>query len=272
MGEEFASQLETLLRDLRQQIDRLVDQMQREGNRIVSTQVNLGIAQRSASMLEQSLDTAGYRDLVEQAYLGLPALVEFGGIAGAAAEFAAFDVNSLEAFRLMKGLEMTDLFDSFASDASQIILRGALGGQSRGELVAELMELLDETRPHAATLYETALSDFVMTLTALRSDNTADEKFLYTGPIDMRIRPFCLAHVGRVYTRAEIDGMTNGQLPNTFITRGGYNCRHQWRRVSQFDELAALADTGRPASERIAGQLEEVSAALEGAGRRKGTV
>jgi hypothetical protein len=50
-------------------------------------------------------------------------------------------------------------------------------------------------------------------------------------------------HVGKVYTRAEIDAMDNGQIDNVFLTGGGYNCRHVWMEVSKFSELQDYVDT-----------------------------
>jgi hypothetical protein len=57
-----------------------------------------------------------------------------------------------------------------------------------------------------------------------------------------------------VYSRAVIDKMRNGQLPNVFVTRGGFNCRHLWRPVTD-PRLIALADTGQFASPEIAEQV-----------------
>jgi hypothetical protein len=49
-----------------------------------------------------------------------------------------------------------------------------------------------------------------------------------------------------VLTRGAIDSLSNGQLPNVFITGGGYNCRHSFLAVSD-PALVALADTGQRA-------------------------
>jgi hypothetical protein len=50
------------------------------------------------------------------------------------------------------------------------------------------------------------------------------------GPKDKYNRPFCAALLNKtqVYTRKQIDRMNNGQLPEPFLTFGGYRCRHQW--------------------------------------------
>ena len=51
-----------------------------------------------------------------------------------------------------------------------------------------------------------------------------------------------------ISTRAAIEALDNGQLPNPFITGGGYNCRHSWLAVES-QELRDLANTGRKAPE-----------------------
>jgi hypothetical protein len=80
----------------------------------------------------------------------------------------------------------------------------------------------------------------------LNADGTDDELFVYVGPFDKKNREFCEERVGKVFSRTEIDAMDNGQLPDVFITGGGYNCRHTWKRVSILDdELRALAGTGK---------------------------
>lgn len=268
LDEDFARSLTVVLRALQVRVNELVRQLEREGGRIVSTQVNLGLAQRAKQQLEQALVDAGAERLVTEAYAALPSLVQFTDISRAAQAFSAFDLATLEAYRTLKTMEMTGLFTDSAERAYTVILKGVMGAQSERELVAELMDVFDETQAHAQTLYETGMSEFVQTCTALHADGTPDEAFVYSGPIDGRIRPFCLARVGRVFTREAIDAMNNGQLNNTFLTRGGYNCRHQFRRVSQYSDLKPLANTGQFANERLAGDVARVEAAQKARPRR----
>jgi hypothetical protein len=91
----------------------------------------------------------------------------------------------------------------------------------------------------------------------------ASDVFIYVGPVDERLRPFCRGHVGKVYTRAQIDALDNGQLPNTFLTGGGWNCRHVWHAVSKFSEARELAGTGKRLPE-----VEAAIAALPPGGRK----
>jgi hypothetical protein len=80
---------------------------------------------------------------------------------------------------------------------------------------------------------------------ALKAGDDPETRYAYLGPVDTKVRPFCRQHVGKVYTRAEIDALDNGQLNNVFLTGGGYNCRHVWNEVSKYSELYDYAGTER---------------------------
>jgi hypothetical protein len=69
--------------------------------------------------------------------------------------------------------------------------------------------------------------------------------FAYLGPADTKLRPFCREHVGKVFTRDEIHALDNGQLPDCFLTGGGYNCRHMFASVSKLSQWRELVGTGK---------------------------
>jgi len=94
------------------------------------------------------------------------------------------------------------------------------------------------------------------------------ETFLYSGPIDGRLRPFCLERVGRVFSRKAIDAMDNGQLPNAYLTCGGHQCRHTWLPVPHRDRYEGLVDTGQfvePGYAEDVAQVPEARARLRAA-------
>jgi predicted glycosyl hydrolase (DUF1957 family) len=62
--------------------------------------------------------------------------------------------------------------------------------------------------------------------------------FLYYGNIMKDSREWCIKHVGKTYTLAEVKSFETqswqGKKPgDIFIVRGGYNCRHQFRAVKK---------------------------------------
>jgi hypothetical protein len=145
------------------------------------------------------------------------------------------------------------------------------------DLLEDLSDAVDVEESRLRTLYDTTVSIFGRQVEAMKSG--PDDVFAYVGPVDAKLRPFCRQHVGKVYTRAEIDALDNGQLPNTFLTGGGYNCRHVFQAVSKFSELRDLVGTDtrmpevgapsrrcRPAERRPRDQLALARGDRRGAG------
>lgn len=137
------------------------------------------------------------------------------------------------------------------------------GGQAVDETALEIREATRAVLPRLRTLYDTALG-MAAQLVTLDGPVRPTTPFLYAGPVDTRCRRWCLQRVGRVYTKRAIDQMDNRQLPHTFLTRGGYNCRHRWTDVSG-TAAEALADTGTPAQPVVAATAQALLATV---GRR----
>lgn len=152
---------------------------------------------------------------------------------------AATAINTLHRSRLS---QFHHLYRGLSGAVDRAVTHAVGTGELPAELLVGVMDEVNRIAPTARTLFETAIMDTAQIAVAAHS--TTSDVFLYSGPIDDRCRPFCMQRVGKVYSRANIDRMDNGQLANTFLTRGGYNCRHQWRPVRK-PALIALADTGR---------------------------
>jgi hypothetical protein len=61
----------------------------------------------------------------------------------------------------------------------------------------------------------------------------ADVAYLrYSGPAGTK-RPFCMEHIGKVYTVTTVEGMLNGFGQKALIYCGGWGCRHRWGAVNQ---------------------------------------
>lgn len=131
--------------------------------------------------------------------------------------------------------------EGLVRNAAEIAKQKALfsmGGLNLGELTEMLARQTNNTIPRAAAVADTAQSTFYRTIAeqGFRKIEEARGKplrYKYYGPDDKLNRPFC-RHLlerqedGKTFTRAEIDAMDNGQLPNVMLTGGGYRCRHQW--------------------------------------------
>jgi hypothetical protein len=220
-----------------------------EAGRLVNDAANLGRALTFRQQLGAWLNEEGFLDLAVQVLAEpLDAIAESvlasSRIAGEAAKLSSFTdlLNALKEIRLA---DLLDVSDDIARELSRIVFDGMLSLRPVDALILDVADRLEVSQRQARTIYDTAVSTFSRQIEQLQADGTDDELFVYVGPFDEKNRTFCEHRVGRVYERQAIDAMDNGQLPDVFITGGGYNCRHTWKRVSVLDdELRALAKTG----------------------------
>lgn len=263
--DQFAEDLADVWGLLRRRIVSLVTQLEAERGRVVSTQVNLGVARRAAQELQGVLEEAGYGSLISDALAEMGELAKYQGLGqtrvARVQREAAWSAETLDAFHDLKLRELLEVPDAVLRRVEQTLLRGIVGAQDRAELLNELVEQLELTLPQVRTIYDTALSEFSRIAVVSTTPGRPEDAFLYEGPIDGLTRPFCLARVGKVYSRAAIDAMDNGQLDNTLITGGGYNCRHTWIPVAEGSELAPLSDQDAYAGEWYAADVAEAEAA-----------
>jgi hypothetical protein len=126
-------------------------------------------------------------------------------------------------------------------------------------VLEDLLDVFEDEVGNLQTLFDTQVSIYGRQVEALATaDLEADQPYLYAGPVDLKTRTWCLERVGKVYTRAEIDAMDNGSLPDAFLTGGGYNCRHSFLAVES-DDARGLLGTGQRLPE-IAARVEFVEA------------
>lgn len=212
-----------------------------EAGRLLSETANLGRALAFRRQLGQWLEQEGFTRFAERV-LDEPldrlaeSVLRGSKIANKAAKLSPDGLDALAAF---KELRLADLLD-VGEDISRLIanraLEGVLGMRPVDALVQDIADVMDVTTRQARTLYDTAVSTFTRQVEQMQATGEGDELFAYVGPVDDKTRAFCAERVGEVFTRDEIDAMDNEQLPDTFLTGGGYNCRHAWKRVSILDD------------------------------------
>ncbi len=156
-------------------------------------------------------------------------------------------LNLAQVFTAWKELRLADLLalgDDVARAVQRVVLDGTLGLRPVDRLILDVSEALHVSQRQARTVYDTAVSVFSRQVELSQSTGAADELFVFVGPVDSRMRPFCELWVGKVRTRDAIGKLDNEQLPDVLVSGGGYNCRHQWKRVSVLDdELRDIAGT-----------------------------
>jgi hypothetical protein len=203
----------------------------RQSVRRVNAQMSMGIS---------SANDSSARHLRNMAILTRGAM-EGLREAGMRGELSSAQVKVLDRFYASKVKEFERMFGRMVRESQSTVYKGVASRQQVGEVISEVREQVDHVISLSRTVYESSLMEYVQLATGITADPS--DVYFGSGPIDARIRKFCVRVMARVWSRARIDRMDNGQLPNTFLTRGGWNCRHVWRPVRK-PELVRLADTG----------------------------
>lgn len=207
---------------------------------------NYKVLRGLGKLLSQEMVRSGYRRLV-QAFVA-----EFGNTIHFLDETLAFLSSQMQTPLPLERLNRQDqvlgtfqittvdaLEDAVQSAAGAAMQRTmfSVGGLQFGDLVKTITDRLSVSIARARTVADTAMSTFYRTATDRaftiienKAGGGTPQKYWYAGPVDKLERPFCrhLTSVDKVYTREQIDAMDNLQLPNVFITGGGWNCRHSW--------------------------------------------
>jgi hypothetical protein len=246
LTESFAGELSTVLDLLKTRIRFLVRKLQASNGRVVANQTNLALALRLRSDLIAALEQAGYGRLalkaVDEPLDRLAASVLKG--ASDRVALGAYDVDAIAAMKELRLAQLLNIGEDVAVQLWRVTLDGVLGTRPLLDLVDDIADVLDLSAKQARTIYDTLASTFSRQVAQIGTTGEPDEAFLYVGPDDDKTRDFCAERVDKVFSRKAIEDMDNGQLPNPMLTGGGYNCRHQFRRVSKLDvELLALMDT-----------------------------
>jgi hypothetical protein len=239
---QYAKELARVLRDLERQLAVLAVDALAGSKTAMQRAVR---AQKLRDQIKTALRLSGYPELTQKAAgSALDALVAQVERLQGAAQIAAFTSNDYTRILALKELAKLNLYgqgEALSFAVWRTFQYGLFSQRPINDLLEDLATTLDVELYEARTFYDTTASVFTRQVESLKSDR--DDVFLYVGPLDRKTRPFCYERVGKVYTRDEIDSWDNGQLPNVFLTAGGYNCRHVWQAVSKVSELQDLVGT-----------------------------
>src|SRR5688572_8444767 len=147
------------------------------------------------------------------------------------------EAGRLEPWRLWHREDLLDEGSVISRSLSGAVMRGAASEKAARRVPQQLAEILEHAEARVQTLYDTAVSIYGRQVEAEAAGDDPGTTFAYMGPVDAKTRDFCLRHVGKVYTREQIDALDNGQLSNVFLTGGGYSCRHSWIEVAKSSDL-----------------------------------
>lgn len=250
LSRAFATELARVLRDTERALQPILRRAL-EGDRTDAVLGARGLALRRE--LREALTKAGYDGLVNaatsQAVERMADVVLSSRIGSGATRLVLPNPRKLQALIEIGRTNLLQVGDDTAIALWRSVTSWIFTARPTNDILDDLFEALDDDVGALHTLFDTQVSMFGRQVEAIAAaELPADQPFLYVGPSDQRNRPFCKQHVGLVMTRAAIEQLDSGQLPNPFITGGGYNCRHSWLAVESQD-LRDLANTGRRAPE-----------------------
>jgi hypothetical protein len=90
-------------------------------------------------------------------------------------------------------------------------------------------------RRYATQIVQDSIMGFDGQFAKYRADQIGLDHFTYTGTTIRDSRDFCKSHVGKTYSREQIENIWSSQSwsgkasGDPFVVRGGYNCRHHWQ-------------------------------------------
>jgi hypothetical protein len=219
--------------------------------RIDQTPGNLRIVRTLDDRFMDFLNDSGYSSLLN-GYVGsfggqkafLQDTLEYLGYEPVA--FTATDLKLFSSFQMNAVSSMTAIAEGAAATAMQQALF-SIGGLKFSDLIESLASKIDASLPRVRTIAETAMTTYYRTLTDQvfqkieRGLPEIEQRYRYSGPEDARTRPFCdrLLRADSAYSRAQIGEMDNHQLPNVYLSCGGFNCRHVWILDSRKPAAAA---------------------------------
>lgn len=246
LSRAFALELARVWRDAERELRRLLTTVRPDSLTGAITATRAVVLR---DQVRSVLRDAGYDALVAGAtQSGAETLVLAHLGAAEVAEIAALTQTSQGTLEALRRIAVTDLFaqgDEVAHALWRSLVQDVFTTRPAQDILDDLADALDREEAAVRTLFDTQMSIYGRQVEAVATQDLGDEQpYLYVGPADNVTRPFCLQHLGRVLTRREIERLDNGQLPNPFLTGGGYNCRHSWLAVES-QELREMAGTTR---------------------------
>ena len=112
------------------------------------------------------------------------------------------------------------------------LVKGAIAGSTEKGIFDAIQQQAGLSNAQMRTLVTTGLNDYSRSVGKVMIDKLdKNQKYRYVGAIDDRTRDACLQYwsAGDL-TKAEIESRGWG---DTFVSGGGYNCRHQWIPIEE---------------------------------------
>lgn len=235
---------------LDKKIATLIATLEVKNGRLVSNAINLStaikmrlsIAKEFADYNEAAAIVTDYSPIQKD-------LVNILKKAGIDEAFTKADASLIKAFSDDGLNELASLGSQYASSVSSEIYAGVAAGASLDDMTENVRQLLiggtdkagRSLSSHAATIAETRYMEVDATVLKKKSEEFDIHKFKYAGTLIKDSRPWCIDHVGKIFTEEEIEEWESQtwkgkKAGDPFITRGGWRCRHRWLPIVDNEE------------------------------------
>lgn len=230
------SQIEAFTLRLQKFLDRSLDSL--IGELEIGTDAGIDAAQTLGGLF-QSLKELGL-----DAELGRLRTIYAGELKHINAEFARLgnqraladaDKVLVETLITFDTDKVSNKINGYVDDVRSTLIRQVIGGE-KPDFKPLRNTVGDRLISNLETEANTMIAGFNRTVTAAKAQELGFNLMIYIGPEDQVTRPFCSEVLSRdpaIYTIDEIKSMNNGQGLSVLEYGGGYNCRHQWRPISQ---------------------------------------
>lgn len=213
-----------------------------------STKINITRTKSMQKLIIAELTTRGYASAVKEvtdSYYLVPEYVKeaFAGV-NIDTAFTIADESIIKTMAKASSDELLAASYQWAVDISNDVYVAVLSSSARKDVILSakqrLVGLTDKRgramSSHAATIVNTRYAETDTAVMLNQGELAGIDKWRYTGTTIADSRHWCVTHLNKVYTMAEIKAWANSEWSgkkggDPFIVRGGWACRHSWSPV-----------------------------------------
>lgn len=239
---EIEKTLDRALSTVEARIIVLIGELETKKGRIVSTRINIRRALNLRKDILKAMQpyNMAARNVSDFSFATKDVQKRLKG-AGISSALTSVDKDIVTAFSDDTFFQLRAWGNRYASDINKAIYSGAITGTPVKDVVSDVRQLLiggqdkagQPLSSHAKTITVTGLRETDATLMQQKAVNDAGiKKFKYFGSLIKDSRDFCVKRAGKVFTLEQIKAWADIQFKgkkegDPFVTRGGWNCRHQ---------------------------------------------
>lgn len=241
--------LKTIVDQLQAYLTKLLEQAEvdADGN-LLATSANAELAAKLLADFSRILRELGWDDAAGKLLTTFEEVAKANGAYlqdTLGVSFSSANREALASFVSGVADELVHLEGLAGAKLREVMLLGATTHVPRGQIILDLAHAAGVTLREALTEADTAIMAFHREALESTAEDAGFDLFVYVGPDDEVVRPFCEAHVRRIYTTRDLDQEDNGQgLWPTSRFLGGYRCRHSLAPITLETAQAMVVSNG----------------------------